>query len=84
MKNTSDKESSSLKIFISVRILNPQIMNKLRNIEIQQQKIDRTKMLYNRYKYRYGFAINKTIQRFGDAIKNGVIMIIYQMMEKNN
>ena len=59
-------------------------MNKQRNTEIQQQKIDRTKMLCNRYKYRYGFAINKTIQRFGDAIKNGMIMIIQQMIKKNN
>lgn len=54
----SGKESS-IKNFISERMLNPEIMNELENIR-EQEWI----MLYKEYKTIYDFAKFKTIQSF--------------------
>ena len=54
-------------------MLNPEIMNELKSIREQEQKVGRIKMLQKGYKTMYGFTKLKTIRSFGNAIRNGII-----------
>ena len=67
------KESPSIKKFISKEKLNHEIMNGSENFREQEQQIDRIKMLYKGCKITNDFAKFRTVQSFGDAIRNGII-----------
>ena len=70
-----DEESALIINFFSERILNSEIITEQEIIRKQEQKINRTKMLYKGYRNTYDFAQFKTIKSFKAAIKNGTVMI---------
>ena len=62
---TSNKKLPSIKDFIPMENLNPQIINDIKRIEEIEKNIDRDKMVYK--------SANKTIRTFGNKIRNNVI-----------
>ena len=70
---TSNKKLPSIKDFISVENLNPEIVNEIKKIEEEEKKVDRNKMVYKATKNIYDFRKFKAIRAFGNEIKNNVI-----------
>lgn len=68
----SYKELPSIKIFISERMLDPEIMNNLENIREQEKNWPKKNAL-KRIKNSVWFKRkNKTILAFWDVVKNGI------------
>ena len=67
---TSDKELPSIKDFIPIENLNPEIINEIRRIEEQEKTASRNKMVYKSTNKTYDFRNFKTIRAFGSEIKN--------------
>ena len=70
---TSNKKLPSIKDFIPMENLNPQIINEIKRIEEIEKNIDRDKMVYKSANKTYDFRSFKTIRTFGNKIRNNVI-----------
>ena len=68
-----DKELPSIKDFIPIENLNPEIINEIKRIEEEEKKVNRNKMVYKATNKTYDFRKFKTIRAFGNEIKNNVI-----------
>ena len=71
--NVPNKKLSSIKDFIRIENLNPEIINEIKRIEEIEKKVDRNKMVYKGAKKTYDFRNFKTIRTFGNEIRNNVI-----------
>ena len=56
-------------------MLNPEDMSELENTIKREQKINKTKIFYKRYKTQYDFLKFKNIRRFRDTIRNDIIPV---------
>ena len=74
---TSDKELPSIKDFIPIENLNPEIINEIERIEEQEKKVNRNKMVYKSTNKTYDFRNFKTIRAFGNEIKKMLLMRIW-------
>ena len=63
---TSDKELPSIKDFIPIENLNPEIINEIKRIEEQEKKVNRNKMVYESTNKTYDFRTFKTIRTLGN------------------
>ena len=68
-----DKELPSIKDFIPIENLSPEIINEIKRIEEEEKKVNRNKMVYKATNKTYDFRKFKTIRAFGNEIKNNVI-----------
>ena len=68
-----DKELPSIKDFIPIENLNPEIVNEIKKIEEEEKKVDRNKIVYKATNKTYDFRNFKTIRAFGNEIKDNVI-----------
>ena len=71
---TSNKKLPSIKDFISIENLNPEIVNEIKRIDGMEKYVDRDKMVYKSTNKTYGFRSFKTIRTFGNEIRNNVIV----------
>ena len=62
--NSPNKKLSSIKDFIPIENLNPEIINEIKRIEEMGKKIDRNKMFYKGSNKTYDFRNFKTIHCF--------------------
>ena len=72
---SSDKQLSSVKDFISKEKLNPEIINELKRTEEEEKEDDRSKIIYKGYNKTYDFRKFKTLRVFGNNIRNNFINI---------
>ena len=70
---TSSKKLPSMRDFIPIENLNPEIINEIKKIEEEEKQVDRNKMVYKATKKIYDFRKLKTIRAFGNEIKKNVI-----------
>ena len=63
---TSDKELPSIKDFIPIENLNPEIINEIKRIEEQEKKVNRNKIVYESTNKTYDFRTFKTIRTLGN------------------
>ena len=68
-----DKELPSIKDFIPIENLNPEIINEIKRIEEEEKKVNRNKMVYKATNKTYDFRKFQTIRAFGNEIKNNII-----------
>ena len=80
----SDKKLSSIKDFILMENLNPEIINEIKRIEEIEKKVDRNKMVYKGTNKTYDFRNFKTICDFGNEIRNNVISLDTADIEQTN
>ena len=83
---SSDKQSPSIKDFISKERLNPEIIDEIEKIEEEEEerKTDRSKMVYKVYNKTYGFRKFKTIRVLGNEIRNNIINMSMENDEQNH
>ena len=81
---TSYKKLPSIKDFIPIENLNPQIVNEIKRIEEIEKNVDRGKMLYKSTNKTYNFRSFKTIRTFGNKIRNNVISMTTANIEQAN
>ena len=67
---TSNKKLSSIKDFILIENLNPEIINEIKRIEEIEKYVDRDKMVYKSTNKTDDFRNFKTIRNFGNEIRN--------------
>ena len=79
-----DKKLTSIKDFIPMENLNPEIINKIKRIEEIEKQVDRTRMVYKATNETYDFRNFKTIRAFGNEIRNNVISLNTANMEQAN
>ena len=72
---TPDKKITSIKDFISIENLNPEIINEIKRIEEIEKNVDRNKMVHRGTNKTYDFRSFKTIRTFGNEIRNNVISL---------
>ena len=82
--NVPNKKLSSIKDFIPMENLNPEIINEIKRIEEIEKKVDRNKMVYKGTNKTYDFRNFKTIRTFGDEIRNNVITLDTANIEQTN
>ena len=63
----------SIKDFIPIENLNPEIINEIKRIEEEEKKVNRNIMVYKATNKTCDFRKFKTIRAFGNEIKNNVI-----------
>ena len=80
----SDRKLPSIKDFIPMENLNPEIINEIKKIEEIEKKVDRNKMVYKGTNKTYDFRNFKTIHAFGNEIRNNVISLDTANMEQAN
>ena len=73
--NVPNKKLSSIKDFIPIENLNPEIINEIKRIEEIEKKVGRNKMFYKGSNKTYDFRNFKTIRAFGNEIRNNVITL---------
>ena len=73
--NVPNKKLSSIKDFIPMENLNPEIINEIKRIEEIEKKVDRNKNFYKGTNKTYDFRNFKTIRTFGNEIRNNVITL---------
>ena len=73
--NVPNKKLSSIKDFIPIENLNPEITNETKRIEEIEKKVGRNKMFYKGSNKTYDFRNFKTIRAFGNEIRNNVITL---------
>ena len=73
--NVPNKKLSSIKDFIPIENLNPEIINEIKRIEEIEKKVDRNKMFYKGSNKTYDFRNFKTIRAFDNEIRNNVITL---------
>ena len=79
-----DKKLTSIKDFIPMENLNPEIINEIKRIEEVEKQVDRTRMVYKGTNETYDFRNFKTIRAFGNEIRNNVISLNTANMEQAN
>ena len=72
----SNKKLPSIKDFISIENLNPEIVNERKRIGEMVKYADRDKMVYKSTNKIYDFRSFKTIRTFGNEIRNNVTSMI--------
>ena len=82
--NVPNKNLSSIKDFIPMDNLNPEIINEIKRIEEIEKKIDRNKMFYKGTNKTYDFRNFETIRTFGNEIRNNVITLDTANIEQAN
>ena len=82
--NVPNKKLSSIKDFIPIENLNPEIINEIKRIEEIEKKVDRNKMVYKGADKTYDFRNFKTICTFGNEIRNNVITLDTANIEQAN
>ena len=82
--NVPNKKLSSIKDFIPIENLNPEIINEIKRIEEIEKKVDRNKMVYKGANKTYDFRNFKTIRTFGNEIRNNVITLDTANIEQAN
>ena len=82
--NVPNKKLSSIKDFIPIENLNPEIINEIKRIEEIEKKVDRNKMVYKGANKTYDFRNFKTICTFGNEIRNNVITLDTANIEQAN
>ena len=70
---SSDKKLTSIKDFIPMENLNPEIINEIKRIEEIEKQVDRNRMAYKGSNKTYDFRNFKTTRAFGNEIRNNVI-----------
>ena len=65
---TSYKKLPSIKHFIPIENLNPQIINEIKRIEEIEKNVDRDKMVYKSANSTYDFRSFKVIRTFGNNV----------------
>ena len=80
----SDKKLTSIKDFIPIENLNPEIINEIKRIEEMEKQVDRNKMVYKGTKKTYDFRNFKIISAFGNEIRNNVISLDTANIEQAN
>ena len=70
---SSDKQLTSIKDFISKERLNPETVDEKEKIKEEVRKADRSKMVYEVSNKNYDFRRFKTICVFGNEIRNNII-----------
>ena len=81
---TSNKKLPSIKDFIPIENLNPEIINEIKRIEEIEKYVDRDKMVYKSANKTYDFKNFKTIHTFGNKIRNNVISMTMTNTEQAN
>ena len=79
-----DKKLTSIKDFIPIENLNPEIITEVKRIEEIEKKVDRNKMVYKGTNKTYDFRNFKTIRAFGNEIRNNVISLGTANIEQAN
>ena len=79
-----DKKLTSIKEFIPIENLNPEIINEIKRIEEIEKNVDRNKMVYKGTNKTYDFRNFKTIRAFGNEIRNNVISLDTANIEQAN
>ena len=79
-----DKKLPSIKDFIPMENLNPEIINEIKRIEEIEKKADRNKMFYKGTNKTYDFRNFKKIRAFGNEIRNNVITLDTANIEQTN
>ena len=82
--NTSNKKLPSIKDFIPIENLNPEIINEIKRIEEIEKYVGRDKMVYKSANKTYDFRSFKTIRTFGNKIRNNVISMTTANTEQAN
>ena len=82
--NVPNKKFSSIKDFIPIENLNPEIINEIKRIEEIEKKVDRNKMVYKGSNKTYDFRNFKKIRTFGNEIRNNVITLDTANIEQAN
>ena len=80
----SDKKLTSIKDFIPIENLNPEIINEIKRIEEIEKKVDRNRMAYKGTNKTYDFRNLKTIRAFGNEIRNNIISLDTANVEQAN
>ena len=80
----SDKKLPSIKDFIPMENLNPEIINEIKRIEEIEKKVDRSRMVYKGTNKTYDFRNFKTIRAFGKEIRNNIISLDTVNIEQAN
>ena len=80
----SDKKLTSIKDFIPIENLNPEIINEIKRIEEIKKKVDRNRMAYKGTNKTYDFRNFKTIRAFGNEIRNNIISLDTANVEQAN
>ena len=71
--NKYDNELPSIKDFVPIENLNPEIINEIKRIEEKEKKVNRNKMVYKATNKNYDFRKFKTIRAFGSEINDNII-----------
>ena len=79
-----DKKLTSIKDFIAIENLNPEIINEIKRIEEIEESVNRNKMVYKGTNKTYDFRKFKTIRTFGHEIRNNVISLDTANIEQAN
>ena len=69
----SDKQSPSIKDFISKERINPEIVDEIEKIEEEERKAYRSKRVYKGYNKTYDFRKFKLIHVFSNETRNDII-----------
>ena len=69
----AEKKVTTVKDFIPMENLNPEIINEIKRIEEMEKQVDRNRMVYKRTNKTYDFRNFKTVPAFGNEIRNNVI-----------
>ena len=80
----SKKQLLSIIRFISKERLNSEIADELKRTEEEEQKADRSKIVYKRRNKQYNFRKFKAIRAFADGIKTNFIDIYMATNEQNH
>ena len=79
-----DKKLTSIKDFIAIENLNPEIINEIKRIEEIEESVNRNKIVYKGTNKTYDFRKFKTIRTFGHEIRNNVISLDTANIEQAN
>ena len=81
---TSNKKLPSIKDFIPIENLNPEIINEIKRIEEIEKYVDRDKMVYKSANKTYDFRNFKAIRTFGNKIRNNIVSATTENTEQAN
>ena len=79
-----DNELPSIKDFVPIENLNPEIINEIKRIEEKEKEANRNKMVYKATNKNYDFRKFETIRAFGSEINNNVISMDTANAEQRN
>ena len=71
--NKYDNELPSIKDFVPIENLNPEIINEIKRIEEKEKKSNRNKVVYEATNKNYDFRKFKAICAFGSEISDNII-----------